>query len=191
MSDKLANPAPLGLMGFGMTTVLLNLHNAGLIDESGIGMILSMGIFYGGLAQIFAGMWEIKRGNTLGATAFSSFGLFWISLVAIELFPVLGWFDAPSANAMAAYLMMWGLFTALLTISTFKANRALQVVFVTLTLLFFLLAVGEILATSDAVAGNIITTVAGYEGLFCGFSAIYLATAEVVNETYGKTILPV
>jgi hypothetical protein len=178
-------------MGFGMTTVLLNLHNAGLIDGSGLGMISSMGIFYGGLAQIFAGMWEIKRGNTLGATAFSSFGLFWISLVAIELFPVLGWFDAPSGNAMAAYLMMWGLFTALLTISTFKVNRALQVVFVTLTLLFFLLAVGKIVATSDAVAGNIITTVAGYEGLFCGFSAIYLATAEVVNETYGKTILPV
>ncbi len=191
MSNKLANPAPLGLMGFGMTTVLLNLHNAGLIDGSGIGMILSMGIFYGGLAQIFAGMWEIKRGNTLGATAFSSFGLFWISLVAIELFPVLGWFDAPSANAMAAYLMMWGLFTALLTVSTFKVNRALQVVFVTLTLLFFLLAVGKIIATLDAVGGNIITTVAGYEGLFCGFSAIYLATAEVVNETYGKTILPV
>jgi hypothetical protein len=92
---------------------------------------------------------------------------------------------------MAAYLMMWGLFTALLTVSTFKANRALQVVFVTLTLLFFLLAVGEIVATLDAVAGRIITTVAGYEGLFCGFSAIYLATAEVVNETYGKSVFPI
>jgi len=190
MDDELANPAPLGLMGFGMTTVLLNLHNAGLIDGSGMGMILSMGIFYGGLAQIFAGMWEIKRGNTFGATAFSSFGLFWISLVAIEVFPILGWFETPSANAMAAYLAMWGLFTALMTLSTFKANRALQVVFITLTLLFFLLAIGKTLATVDEAIGSLITMIAGYEGIFCGFSAIYLATAEIANETYGKTLFP-
>ena len=190
MNDELANPAPLGLMGFGMTTVLLNLHNAGLIDGSGMGMIVSMGIFYGGLAQIFAGMWEMKKGNTFGATAFSSFGLFWISLVAIEVFPVLGWFGAPSANAMAAYLAMWGLFTALMTLSTFKANRALQVVFVTLTLLFFLLAIGKTLAAVDEVIGSLVTMIAGYEGIFCGFSAIYLATAEIANETYGKTLLP-
>lgn len=185
MNEKLANPAPLGLMGFGVTTVLLNLHNAGLIDKSGMGVILSMGIFYGGLAQIFAGMWEIKRGNTFGATAFSSFGLFWISLVAIEVFPVLGWSETPSANAMTAYLVMWGLFTALMSISTFKTNRALQVVFITLTILFFLLAI------ADASGITVIKTVAGYEGIFCGFSAIYLATAEVVNETYGKTVFPV
>ncbi|MFQ6064599.1 MAG: acetate uptake transporter [Candidatus Bathyarchaeia archaeon] len=191
MNNKLANPAPLGLMGFGMTTVLLNLHNAGLIDRSGMGVILSMGIFYGGLAQIFAGMWEIKRGNTLGTTAFSSFGLFWISLVAIKIFPVLGWFEAPSPNAVAAYLTVWGLFTALMTISTFKVNRTLQLVFVTLTLLFSLLAIGEVVTGMNDVVGNIITTVAGYEGIFCGFSAIYLATAEVVNEIYGKTIFPV
>lgn len=191
MNDKLANPAPLGLMGFGMTTVLLNLHNAGLIDASGMGMILSMGIFYGGLAQIFAGMWEMKNGNTFGATAFSSFGLFWISLVAIEVFPVLEWFEAPSANAMAAYLAMWGLFTALMTLSTFKANRALQVVFITLTLLFFLLAIGKTLATVDEAIGSLITMIAGYEGIFCGFSAIYLATAEIANETYGRRMFPV
>jgi succinate-acetate transporter protein len=191
VNDKLANPAPLGLMGFGMTTVLLNLHNAGLIDASGMGMILSMGIFYGGLAQIFAGMWEMKNGNTFGATAFSSFGLFWISLVAIEVFPVLEWFEAPSANAMAAYLAMWGLFTALMTLSTFKADRALQVVFITLTLLFFLLAIGKTLATVDEAIGSLVTMIAGYEGIFCGFSAIYLATAEIANETYGKTLFPV
>jgi len=191
MNDKLANPAPLGLMGFGMTTVLLNLLNAGLIDGSSVAMILSMGIFYGGLAQIFAGMWEIKRGNTFGATAFSSFGLFWLSLVAIKVFPSWGWFEAPSANAMAAYLVMWGVFTALMTFSTLKANRALQVVFITLTLLFFLLAAGEIASNIDQGIGLAITVFAGYEGIFCGFSAIYLATAEVLNETYGKTIFPV
>jgi succinate-acetate transporter protein len=191
MNDNLANPAPLGLMGFGMTTVLLNLHKAGLIDGSGMGVILSMGIFYGGVAQIFAGMWEIKKGNTFGATAFSSFGLFWISLVAIEVFPILGWFETPAANAMAAYLVMWGLFTALMTLATFKANRTLQVVFITLTLLFFLLAIGKTLATVDEAIGRIVTMIAGYEGIFCGFSAIYLATAEIANETYGKTMFPV
>ena len=122
MDGKIANPAPLGLMGFGVTTVLLNLHNAGLIDGSGLGLIFSMGLFYGGLAQILAGMWEMKKGNTLGATAFTSYGLFWMSLVAIRVFPVLGWFEAPSAHAMAAYLMMWGIFTALMALPTFKAN---------------------------------------------------------------------
>lgn len=184
MDNELANPAPLGLMGFGMTTVLLNLSNAGLLDSSSLGVILSMGIFYGGLAQIFAGMWEMKRGNTLGATAFSSFGLFWISLVALEVFPVLGWVEEPSGQVMAAYLFMWGIFTALMTLATFKANRVLQVVLVTLTVLFFLLAV------ADASDNLIIKMVAGYEGIFCGLSAIYLATADIINDTYQRTILP-
>jgi len=184
MGDELANPAPLGLMGFGMTTVLLNLHNAGLIGDTSTGIIFSMGIFYGGMAQILAGMLEMKRGNTFGATAFSSFGLFWISLVALKVFPVLGWVEEPSGIVMAAYLSIWGMFTALMTVSTFKANRALQVVFITLTILFFSLAIG------DASASVTVKTIAGYEGILCGFSAIYLATAEVINETYGKTILP-
>jgi succinate-acetate transporter protein len=184
MDKELANPAPLGLMGFGMTTVLLNLHNAGLIGDTSMGMIFSMGIFYGGIAQILAGMWEMKRGNTFGATAFSSFGLFWISLVALNVFPVLGWVEEPSGIVMAAYLSIWGMFTALMTVSTFKANRALQVVFITLTILFFLLAIG------DALASVTVKTIAGYEGILCGFSAVYLATAEVINETYGKTIIP-
>ena len=185
VDDKLANPAPLGLMGFGMTTVLLNLSNAGLIDASSMGVVFSMGIFYGGLAQIFAGMWEIKRNNTFGVTAFCSYGLFWISLVAIKIFPVIGLVDVPpSATVMGAYLAMWGIFTALMTISTFKANRTLQVVFITLTILFFLLAI------SDVLTNNVIKTIAGYDGIFCGLCAIYLATAEVVNETYGRTILP-
>jgi succinate-acetate transporter protein len=184
MDDELANPAPLGLMGFGMTTVLLNLHNAGLIGDTSMGIIFSMGIFYGGMAQILAGMWEMKRGNTFGATAFSSFGLFWISLVALKVFPVLGWVEEPSGIVMATYLSIWGMFTALMTVSTFKTNRALQVVFITLTILFFSLAIG------DASGSVTVKTIAGYEGILCGLSAIYLATAEVINETYGKTILP-
>ncbi len=184
MSKKIANPAPLGLMGFGMTTVLLNLSNAGLIDSSSLGMILSMGIFYGGLAQIFAGMWEMKKGNTFGATAFTSYGLFWISLVALKIFPILGWVEALSGQVMAAYLSMWGIFTALMTTATLKSNRTLQFVFTTLTILFFLLAI------ADASGSNIIKIYAGYEGIICGFSAMYLAIADIVNEIYGRTILP-
>jgi len=184
MNEKTANPAPLGLMGFGMTTVLLNLANAELLDVSNAAIIYSMGIFYGGVAQILAGMWEMKKGNTFGATAFSSFGLFWISLVAIRLFSALGLVGSPSPKVMAAYLVMWGIFTALLTIGTFKHNVALRFVFVTLTLLFFLLAFADI-------SGNTtLKIIAGYEGIICGFSAIYLATAQVVNEIYAKNVLP-
>lgn len=185
MSEKTANPAPLGLMGFGMTTVLLNLVTAELLDvSSSAAMIFPMGIFYGGVAQILAGMWEIKKGNTFGATAFSSFGLFWVSLVAIRLFSTPGWADSPSPTVMAAYLTMWGIFTAPLTMATFKHNIALQFVFITLTILFFLLALADI---SGSAAIKII---AGYEGIICGFSAMHLATAQLVNQTYGKNMLP-
>ena len=185
MSDELANPAPMGLMGFGMTTVLLNLHNAEFLDGTSLGMILSMGIFYGGLAQVFAGMWEVKKGNTFGATAFTSYGLFWMSLVTINLFSKLHLFPAPSAQAMGAYLFMWGLFTAFMTVGTLKANRTLQFVFSSLTLLFFLLSIADFTGNSQ------IKIVAGYEGIVCGFSAIYLAVAEVLNESFGKQVLPV
>lgn len=185
MSDKLANPAPLGLFGFGMTTVLLNLYNAGLLDVASLSMIFSMGIFYGGLAQVFAGMWEMKKGNTFGATAFTSYGLFWLSLVALRLFPVFGWTSSVSAVAVAAYLAMWGLFTLLMTAGALNLNKALLVVFASLTVLFFLLALG------DATGIGTITTIAGYEGILCGFSAIYLAIAEVLNEVYGRVILPI
>jgi len=182
LKDTTANPAPLGLMGFGMTTVLLNLHNAGLF---GLGtMILAMGICYGGLAQVLAGIMEWRKGNTFGTTAFCSYGLFWLSLVALVVMPKMGWGNAPEASAMAAYLFMWGVFTAVMYIGTLKLNRALQFVFASLALLFFLLAVGEL-------ADNlIIKHIAGYEGIICGLSAIYAALAQVLNEVYGKTIWP-
>jgi succinate-acetate transporter protein len=185
MSEEPANPAPMGLMGFGMTTVLLNLHNAELLGDSSLGMILSMGIFYGGLAQIFAGMWEVRKGNTFGATAFTSYGLFWLSLVTLKIFPKLGLFPTPSANDMGAYLFMWGLFTAFMTIGTLRTNRTLQFVFASLALLFFLLSI------ADFTGSSMIKIFAGYEGVICGLSAIYLAIAEVLNESYGKTVLPI
>jgi hypothetical protein len=176
--DLTGNPAPLGLMGFGMTTVLLNLQNAGLLTLGS--MILAMGIFYGGIAQLIAGSMEWKKGNTFATTAFCSYGLFWLSLVALIVFPSMGIGDKTSAPAMAAYLAMWGLFTAVMFIGTLRFNRAMQVVFATLAILFFLLALGEL--TGSAA----ITQIAGWEGILCGFSAIYTALAQVVNETYGK-----
>jgi succinate-acetate transporter protein len=183
IKDTMANPAPLGLLGFGMTTVLLNLHNAGLYTLDS--MILAMGIFYGGLAQIFAGIMEWKKGNTFGTTAFTSYGLFWLSLVALVLFPRMGMIDAPLPAAMAAYLIMWGIFTSVMFIGTLKINRALQFVFFSLATLFYLLALSEIFGST------VLRTVAGIEGIVCGLSAVYTALAQVLNEIYGRVILPV
>src|SRR6201985_1160760 len=160
-----ANPAPLGLCAFGMTTVLLNLHNAGFFEMNS--MILAMGIFYGGLAQVIAGIIEARKNNTFGLTAFTSYGFFWLSLVGLIVMPKLGWVAAPAGSAMVAYLVMWGLFTFLLFFGTLRLNRALQFVFATLTILFFLLAIG------DATGNKDISHLAGYEGMICGAAAIY------------------
>jgi len=180
--DMTANPAPLGLVAFGMTTVLLNLHNAGFFALGS--MILAMGIFYGGLAQVIAGIEEWKKNNTFGATAFTSYGMFWLTLVALLVLPKLGLADASDKTAMAAYLAMWGIFTLVMFVGTLKANRALQLVFGTLAILFFLLALG------DATGNGTITVIAGYEGILCGFLAIYAGLAQVLNEMYKKTVAP-
>ena len=176
--DTTANPAPLGLMGFGMTTVLLNLHNAGFFKLGS--MILCMGIFYGGIAQIIAGIMEWKKNNTFGTTAFTSYGLFWLSLVGLIVFPKLGLADSAANSAMVAYLVMWGLFTLVMFIGTLKLTRHLQIVFGSLTILFFLLALGDLTHISA------IKTIAGYEGIFCGCSAIYTALYQVLTEVFKK-----
>ena len=185
MDEKKINPAPLGLMGFGLTTVLLNMINADLLSSDALGIVLPMGIFYGGLAQIIAGLLEAKNGNTFGATAFSSYGLFWWSFVSMKILPSLGLVPEPSAVAVASYLLAWGAFTVLMTAATFKGPKALQAVFITLSLLFFILAAGDLTGSQE------IKIIGGYEGIFCGLTAIYLAIAEILNETYGRTILPV
>ena len=182
IKDTTGNPAPLGLLGFGMTTVLLNLHNAGFYELNS--MILAMGICYGGAAQIIAGIMEWKKGNTFATTAFTSYGLFWLSLVALIVLPKVGWGTATNDTAMAAYLAMWGLFTAVMFLGTLRLNRALQVVFATLTILFFMLAIGDF---TDANPG--FKQLTGYEGIFCGLSAIYAGLAQVLNELFGKTVL--
>ncbi len=146
LKDTTANPAPLGLLGFGMTTVLLNLHNAGFYELNS--MILAMGICYGGAAQIVAGIMEWRKGNTFATTAFLSYGLFWFSLVGLIILPKLGWATPSNNTAMAAYLFMWGLFTAVMFIGTLRLHVAGQVVFGSLTILFFLLAIGDFINAS-------------------------------------------
>ena len=183
LKDTTANPAPLGLLAFGMTTVLLNLHNSGLFALGT--MILAMGIFYGGLAQVIAGIMEWEKNNTFGTTAFLSFGCFWFTLVALLVMPTMGWGTAPETSALVAYLAIWGVFTAVMFIATLRLNRALQFIFASLAVLFFLLAIG------DATGSAVIKQIAGYEGIICGLSAIYTGLAQVLNEVYGKTIAPV
>ena len=192
MSDKLANPAPLGLLGFGMTTILLNLHNAGFfpIDT----MILAMGLAYGGLAQVIVGIMEFKKGNTFGTTAFTSYGLFWWSLVLLLLLPNITFFTgltAPTETAMAAYFFVWGLFTFVMFFGTLKTNRALQFVFMSLAILFFLLTIRDLTGNMILFGDITIGMVTGFEGIICGSSAVYLALAEVLNEANKKTVLPI
>lgn len=182
IKDTSANPGPLGLMAFGLTTVLLNIHNAGIYEMNS--MILAMGIFYGGLAQIVAGILEAKKNNTFGLTAFVSYGFFWLTLVALIIMPKLGWVAASSEAAMIAYLTIWGIFTLLLFFGTLRISRALQFVFATLTILFFLLAIG------DATGNAALKTFTGYEGIICGGSAIYTGIGTLLNEMYGRQIIP-
>ena len=183
LSDTTANPAPLGLIGFGMTTVMLNLANVGFFTLGS--MVLAMGIFYGGLGQILVGIMEWRKNNTFGATAFTSYGLFWLTFVGLIVLPRTGLkIASPQAPAMVAFLFMWGLFTLVLFIGTFRLNRALQIVFGSLTLLFFLLALGE------ATGNTLIRAIAGYEGIVCGLAAMYAGFAQILNELFERTVCP-
>jgi len=180
VEKKLANPGPLGLLGFGTTTILLNLHNADIIPLSIV--IIGMGIALGGLAQLIAGIFEMKQGNTFAGTAFIAYGAFWWSLVII-------WMLAPAGLeadkiSMGYYLLIWGIFTGFMFIGTLTHNRITQIVFGSLTLLFILLALG------DFTGNHVITLVAGYVGIFCGASAFYSAVGQIVNNEHNKTIFP-
>jgi uncharacterized protein len=178
----LANPAPLGLMAFGTTTVLLNLANANVYALGS--PIVTMGLFYGGLAQIIAGALEFRKGNTFGMTAFLSYGLFWESFAFILIFNSLGLMGFSSAS-LAAYLFIWGLFTLLMFVGTLRLNGALMFVFGSLFVLFFLLSAG------NAFGNSSVLTIAGYEGVICGLSAMYASIANLLNEVYGRAVLPI
>ncbi len=177
-----ANPAPLGLIAFGLTTVLLNFANAGFFPINS--MILAMGLAYGGAAQVIVSAMEYKNGNTFATVAFGSYGLFWWSLVILLILPKLGLATAADAVSLAAYFFMWGVFTLVMFIGTLKISRGLQVIFLSLAILFFLL-------TATELTGNpTLKLIVGWEGIFTGLSAFYVGLGEVLNEVYGRKIVP-
>jgi len=181
ISDTTANPGALGLLAFGMTTIILNLHNAGFFAMGSV--VFGMGIFFGGIAQVIAGIMEWKKGNTFGMTAFMCYGFFWIVLVFMMLMPTLGWTGALDKVSLISYLALWGLFSLVMFIITLRLSKALQVVFGLLVLLFILLVVG------NALGSETILHIAGFEGILCGLSAMYTGLGEVMNEVYKEKIV--
>jgi len=179
-SNPVLNPGALGLGGFALTTFLLNVINAGLLDAESLGIVLGMGIFYGGLCQIIAGMWDFYRGDNFGGTAFTSFGAFWMGLAMLMMLDL--WEPIPAAGK-AVFLGAWGFFTLYMTIGTLRIGKAVTLVFASLTVLFFLLAFGQFDTT--------IHIIGGYEGIFVAFAAWYVSMALIINEKFGREVLPV
>jgi len=185
VENKLANPAAIGLAAFGLTTFLLNVVNAGLVPAEAIGMVLPMGLFYGGVAQFAAGMWEVKRGDTFGATAFTSFGAFWIAFAAMLLLEGNGLMAAVPASGVAWFLIAWGMFSFYMTIGATQVTKLLTIVFATLTLLFFMLAV------ADFTGSALLKQIAGFEGIVVAMLALYHGAAVLLQESFGYPVLPV
>lgn len=182
--DRTANPSPLGFTGLGLSAVLLSLSYIGLYPVDS--MIVSMAIFLGGFAQVFAGIMAWKKGSVFGGTAFCAFGLFWFSLAGLILLPEIGWIEGPEPLALAAYLFIWGVYTFVMLIATLKlGSKAIMFVFVTLFILFILLAI------VNATGNTGLLTIAGYVGLIMGLGALYTALGEVLNDAYGRTVIPI
>ncbi len=180
---KFSNPAPLGLGAFALTTFVLNVHNAGIVD---IGAALPLGLFYGGLAQLVAGFLEFRTGNTFGMTAFASYGAFWIALASMVLMEMHNIIPASAAKGwLLVTLIAWTIFTLVMWVATFRHNKALVMVFTTLSILFILLDAQ--VATGSVRLGRI----AGWEGIFCALTAWYLMAAIILNEAFGRTVLPI
>jgi len=153
-----------------------------------------MGLAYGGLAQVIVGIMEFKKGNTFGTVAFTSYGLFWWSLVALLLLPkltILTGLNTPTETSMAAYFFMWGIFTFAMFFGTLKSNRTLQFVFMSLAILFFMLTIRELTGNPVLFMNVTFNTITGIEGVIVGLSAVYLGLAEVLNEANQKTVLPI
>ena len=181
-----SNPAPLGLAGFGITTLMLSLINANIVGAGAQPVVLGMAFAYGGLAQLLAGMWEFRTGNTFGAVAFSSYGAFWISFFILVSFDAK--LIAPATevgSGLGLYLWAWGIFTGLLFLCTFASAKALQLLFLLLTITFILLGIGASGGTSS------MTHAGGYFGIATAAVALYVMTADIAKAVYGRTVLPV
>ena len=180
-----ANPAALGLVGFGLTTVLLSLINAGVLPHSGEVVVIPLAMAFGGTIQIIAGLLEVKAGNTFGMTAFLSYGAFWWWFALLVILGTNGVLDLKGAETtIGAALLLWGVFTLYMWIGTFKLPRALFLIFLTLWITFFLLGLGAVLAMPD------LSRAGGVLGLVCGALAMYGSFAIVTNSTFGRTVLP-
>ena len=183
-TPTIANPGPLGLAAFALTTFVLSMFNAGLVSSAGEPIVFGLAFAYGGLAQVLAGMWEFRTGNTFGATAFTSYGAFWLSFWAfVEFFEK----DVPKADAghaVGLYLIAWGIFTAYMTIASLRTTGAVAIVFVLLTITFLVLGIG------NAGGNTSIVKLGGWLGLATALAAWYASFAEVTNATFGRTMMP-
>jgi uncharacterized protein len=181
---KPADPGPLGLAGFAMTTFVLSMFNSNLVDGKGVPVVLGLALAYGGIVQLLAGMWEFRTGNTFGAVAFCSFGAFWISFWALNVFYAKQ-IGGNAGHAIGLYLWAWAIFTAYMTVAALRVSGAVLLVFVLLTITFVLLAIGAV------GPHETVTHWGGYLGLATAAAAWYASFAAVTNSTFGRTILPV
>ena len=182
---KPADPGPLGLAAFALTTFVLSMFNAGLVSDKGEPVVLGLALAYGGLAQLLAGMWEFRTGNTFGAVAFTSFGAFWISFWAYVTFFAGDIPAADTGHAVGLYLIAWGIFTLYMFVASLRTTAAIAVVFALLAATFFVLGIG------DAGAHENVTKAGGWLGLATAAAAWYASFAGVTNSTFGRTVLPV
>ena len=184
-SKFIADPGPLGLAGFAATTFVLSLFNAGMVGNPKLeAVVLPFALLYGGFAQVLAGMWEFKKNNTFGAVAFTSYGMFWISLFFYIKYVAAGLPAADAHTATGIFLLTWTIFTVYMTIASIATSRVLTVVFATLLAAFVFLTLG-------AFNGNVsLTHAGGYIGLAVAALAWYASAAGVTNATFGKTVLP-
>jgi succinate-acetate transporter protein len=180
-----ADPGPLGLAGFAMTTFVLSMFNANLVSPAGEPVVLGLALAYGGLAQLLAGMWEFRTGNTFGAVAFTSFGAFWISFWALVTFFEPNIPAAHAGDAVGLYLIGWGIFTAYMFVASLRTTAAVATVFGLLMVTFFLLGIGQAGDHTDIIKAG------GWFGLATAAAAWYASFAAVANSTFGHTVLPV
>ncbi len=185
LAPAIADPAPLGLAAFALTTFMLSLFNAGLLDEAGEPIVFPLALFYGGLAQFLAGMWEYRNNNTFGATAFTSYGAFWLTFWALQTFYANRIPEAQLDTVVGWFLIAWGIFTAYMWIGSFKVSIAVNIVFLLLTVTFFVLGIGDLLGSDSVVR------IGGYLGIVTALAAWYASAAGVLNDTIGRPVLPV
>jgi uncharacterized protein len=181
----IADPGPLGLAAFAMTTFVLSMFNADLVSRSGETITLGLALTYGGLAQMLAGMWEFRTGNTFGAVAFTSFGAFWLSFWAFNQFYASSIPAADAGHAVGLYLIAWGIFTTYMFVASLRTTGAIALVFVLLAAAFFLLGIGTARASDSLIKAG------GWVGLATAIVAWYASFAAVTNSTFGRTVLPV